>query len=389
MEIVTHVDFIDINTVATIHTACLQKLLYCIHTGKLDTQTRLLHIVHSTLSILATFISSSVKGTASNAEKSLRRKLQVESALSDPMGQFDGSSAFRNATGATIGAPATPLATSKDKSHRDSDVLLNSSSLFIQCVTDAFSTLSNRPVLQHWMDFWLTSLPNLRGCFRDIILPLLICICDQTTACRNQFDQLAHSHLSSNATPSFGNIELPDSYILMFLNGIEKMVMFCLLDKNVSNSWQPGHGKTPSGSSSTTSSSAHKSGDMSALRGFALLLYGDDVSNSKDQTSEEHKARDTILFHLPTILQVLVEVWDTFDVSKVDLDSNDTSAAGYRAASQRVHSRLEKTLERLYRSHSPDTVEACVELFFTSNPAALEFEVSVTQDRVSQCLLCN
>jgi hypothetical protein len=244
------------------------------------------------------------------------------------------------------------------------------------------------------MDFWLTSLPNLRGCFQDIILPLLICICDQTTVCRNQFDQMVQQHLSTgknlptSATNGFSNIELPDSYILMFLNGIEKMIMFCLLDKGVSNSWQPGHKKTSSASSQTNtgSSSAHKSGDVSALRGFALLLYGDDVSSSKDQSSEEHKARDTILFHLPIILQVLVEVWDTFDTSKGYLDTTEASSLSYRAASHRVHARLEKTLERLYRSHSIDTVEACVELFFTSNPAALEFEVSqkgtFTNDRL-------
>ncbi|KAI9289079.1 Dopey, N-terminal-domain-containing protein [Umbelopsis sp. AD052] len=379
LEIVTTVDFIDIETVATIHQTCLQKLLFCIHTGKLDPQTRLLHIVHSTLSILANYVSSAAKGTVANAEKSLRRKLQVDSVLTDPMGQFDGSSASRNVTGATAAA-ATPMATSKEKSSIDGDVIFSTSGLFIRCVTDAFSTLSNRPVLQHWMDFWLTSLPNLRGYFRDIILPLLISICDQTTICRNQFETLIRQRLATSAGPAeLDTIELPDSYILIFLNGIEKMMMFCLMDKNVSNAWVPGHKRTPS-TSSTASANTQKTNDTSALRGFALLLYGDDAAgHTKDQPHEERKGRDTILFHLPTILQVLVDVWDTFDTHKVDMDDSEPSTLGYFASCQRVHSRLEKTLERLYRSHSVDTVEACVELFFMSNPAALEFEMSADQ----------
>lgn len=390
LNIVTTVDFIDIETVATIHQTCLQKLLFCIHTGKLDPQTRLLHIVHSTLSILATYVSSVVKGTVTNSEKSLRRKLQVESVLTDPMGQFDSSSTSRNVTGtAASAAPITPMATSKEKSNFDGDVIFSTSGLFIRCVTDAFSTLSNRPVLQHWMDFWLTSLPNLRGYFRDIILPLLISICDQTTICRIQFEKLIRQRLEVSATDKsfpdgLDSIELPDSYILMFLNGIEKMIMFCLMDKSVSNAWVPGHKRTPSTSSTATaaSSNTQKTNDTSALRGFALLLYGDDAAHTKDQSNEEKKARDTILFHLPTILQVLVDVWDTFDTNKVDVDNSEPSTLGYLASCQRVHMRLEKTLERLYRNHSADTVEACVELFFMSNPAALEFEVK------TNCTLC-
>lgn len=385
LNIVTTVDFIDIETVATIHQTCLQKLLFCIHTGKLDPQTRLLHIVHSTLSILATYVSSVVKGTVSNSEKVLRKKLQVESVLTDPMGQFDSSFTSRSVTGTAVNAgPITPMATSKEKPHVDGDVIFSTSGLFIRCVTDAFSTLSNRPVLQHWMDFWLTSLPNLRGYFRDIILPLLISICDQTTICRIQFEKLIRQRLEISAKDggSFpagvDGIELPDSYILMFLNGIEKMIMFCLMDKSVSNAWVPGHKKTPSTSSTATaaSSSTQKTNDTSALRGFALLLYGDDAAHTKDQPNEEKKARDTILFHLPTILQVLVDVWDTFDTNKVAVDDSEPSTLGYLASCQRVHMRLEKTLERLYRNHSADTVEACVELFFMSNPAALEFEVN-------------
>lgn len=374
--IVTDVDFIDIDTVSKIHQTCLEKLLYCIHVKKLDLQTRLLHIIHSTLSILATFITSSAKGNTDNAEKSLRRKLQVESALVDPMGQFTGTSASRTTTGAAINAPTTPLATSKEKSDFDSAHLLNPSNLLIRSVTNAFAMSSNRPILQHWMDFWLTSLPNLRGCFRDIILPLLSCICDQTTACRHQFEQLLNSNDQLHLTGG-GSIDLPDSHMLMFLNGIEKMIMFCLLDRSVSNTWQPGHRKTLSASSSTTQGSAYasnKPADTSALQGFAQLLYGDDGSSSREHTNEEHNPRDTILYHLPLILQVLLEVWDTFDASKYVL--RNESIVGFSAASRRVHSRLEKTLERLYRSHSTDAVEACVELFFTSNPEALEFEIS-------------
>ncbi|KAM3578985.1 hypothetical protein VKS41_008521 [Umbelopsis sp. WA50703] len=377
--IVTDVDFIDIDTVVKIHQTCLEKLLYCIHAKKLDPQTRLLHTIHSTLSILATFISSAAKGNIGNAEKALRRKLQVESSLVDPMGQFTGASASRTTTGASVNAPTTPLATSKEKSEFDSAQLLNPSNLLIRSVTDALAMLSNRPILQHWMDFWLTSLPNLRGCFRDIILPLLSCICDQTTACRRQFEQLLNSHIQPlSATDP---IDLPDSQILMFLNGIEKMIMFCLLDRSVSNTWQPGHRKTASTSSSATQGSAHtpnKPSEPSALQGFAQLLYGDDASSSKDQANEEHNPRDTILYHLPLILQVLLEVWDTFDTSRHVI--RNESVVGYSAASRRVHSRLEKTLERLYRSHSVDTVEAFVELFFTSNPEALEFEASMSSD---------
>jgi hypothetical protein len=396
LEIVTTVDFIDIETVATIHQTCLQKLLFCIHAGKLDPQTRLLHIIHSTLSILATYVSSAVKGTVANAEKSLRRKLQVESVLTDPMGQFDSSSASRNVTGATVNASVTPMATSKEKSNFDGDVIFSTSGLFIRCVTDAFSTLSNRPVLQHWMDFWLTSLPNLRGYFRDIILPLLISICDQTTICRSQFERLMiRQRLGASVTdgPASPNvldsIELPDSYILMFLNGIEKMIMFCLMDKSVSNAWVPGHKRTSSASSTATaaSSNTQKANDISALQGFALLLYGDDAAHTKDQAHDERKARDSILFHLPTILQVLVDVWDTFDTNKVDVDDSEPSTLGYLASCQRVHLRLEKTLERLYRSHSVDTVEACVELFFMSNPAALEFEVNQIAHREEHVVL--
>ncbi len=128
---------VDLITLQSLESAIVQKLYFCVHTGRLDIQNKLLHLLH-------TVIVASIAGSDDRASTA----------------QLDSAS-----------LQETPTSPSK-QSHAVHPLL-------VQTLVDGISTPSNRSVLQHWLDFVLTTVPHFTEALKAVVPPLTDCVCRQ------------------------------------------------------------------------------------------------------------------------------------------------------------------------------------------------------------------
>ncbi|KAJ8503598.1 hypothetical protein ONZ45_g10714 [Pleurotus djamor] len=166
--------------IETIHVAIVAKLFTSIHAERLDIQNKLLHLLHSVIS--ASIVQESGKPPEYN------------------LGTPD------------LGIQPTPIAS------------LPSSALLVQTLIDGIVTPSNRPILQHWLDFILMAIPSFQPTLQLVVTPLNECLCRQLLLCLTDIQRA-----SSSATHVEDSISTAgDAEIVMLLNGLERLVLLSL-----------------------------------------------------------------------------------------------------------------------------------------------------------------
>jgi hypothetical protein len=190
---------IDIISVEVIEVTVVGKLYFCIHVNRLDLQNKLLHLLHSLIS-----------ASTSNEESSGRiiaGKRQDDGILEDGNTQ-DGS-----LEPGSRGYPVNPL--------------------LIQTLVDGIAISTNRPVLQHWLDFILMAVPQFQPALHAVVAPLNDCICRQVLSTLGDVlqaalkDQGYEEDICSTAT---------DAELIMLLNGLERLVLLSLAYTSEANS---------------------------------------------------------------------------------------------------------------------------------------------------------
>lgn len=254
-QVVSKLDHVDMHITRLVQQSVLQKLLFCVNTGNLGLQQKLLHVVHATMAITAAATLHHHRGTP----EKYRRHGSMDSTTGDALNQYWMDSVSRvpsSGVGAHQSVEAVELA-------RDT------TALFVKCVSDALTLPSNRPVLQHWIDFTLASLPNLRGGFRQMIVPILMAVCEQVTLCHTAVRLLMHGestmlllstapeyhhhrHVSEEKMPYMESehrgpylqehnavVGGPEQDIVVFLYGLERIASFCLTERGLDDEWYP------------------------------------------------------------------------------------------------------------------------------------------------------
>ncbi|RUS26035.1 hypothetical protein BC938DRAFT_471306 [Jimgerdemannia flammicorona] len=394
-QIVSRSESIDAHLVVLIHDAAMRKLLYCIAAENLDLQIRLLHILHATVTI-ASNTSSNVGPSTPQRQAVIsthRKTPSIDGSLLDPQTHF-----FSMTTPRVVGLSGPGSSESVVASLRST----GSSLIFVRCITDALSVPTNRPVLQHWMDFVLTSLPCLRHCFKRVLMPVMQCICEQLTKAQEDLRrELFEPSLSAAAkiTGSYKDAARPDENLglfvlsgaigtvdvdtVIFLSGLEKIIMFCLMDTRMLDEGTGigggGFGSEnasglASGMAATTGSATTKvptDSPSTTLRGFAFLFSGE--TGNTDASMTEHK--------------IILDVWIVFKYPLAKgQDAFGALTVALNHTSDRVRSRIKKLLERLFKTFQVELIEAIVELFFLENPPALDLD-DVYQRAADYCIL--
>lgn len=147
--------------------AIVGKLFVSVHSGRLDIQNKLLHLLHSIISSLS--------------------------------GHIEGSSKQSQTT-----RPLNPLLT--------------------QMLIDGISLPSNRAIMQHWLDFVLMTIPQFHDMLLPAVLPLNACVCNQLKAALRSVRQAATSQSTLDDLVVF----VSDADFVMLLNAIERLVLLSL-----------------------------------------------------------------------------------------------------------------------------------------------------------------
>ena len=175
--------------VETMEAAVIGKLYYYVHTKRLDPQNRLLHLLHSLISV-------------STVEAS---RLIVSGKQEDSSAAAITSDADKVMGGASRAYSVNPL--------------------LVQTLVDGISTRSNRSILQHWLDFILMAIPQFQPALQSVVTPLNDCICKQLYLSLK--DVLVAAKQPDNYSRDI-HATITDVDMIILLNALEQFVLLSL-----------------------------------------------------------------------------------------------------------------------------------------------------------------
>ncbi|EJC98757.1 uncharacterized protein FOMMEDRAFT_170958 [Fomitiporia mediterranea MF3/22] len=297
---------LDQPTVDTLESAITAKLFAFVHFEHLELQNKLLHLLHSVISL-------SAAATDKQRTKSPAMALRD---LTDPI-SADGD------------AVAQPPAGS-----------VSTNALFVQMLVDGVSTPSNRPLLHHWLDFVLLTVPQFPHILAPAIFPLNACACRQVRRALSEFGSV----LSMSQAPSKEVVScVDDAEFVMLLNALERLILLSLDEMDSSITEEANLPDKPTS-------------DGTGLFSMVSNVFLADSPNTAVETNMT--ARSLAYRALHEGVRVLYETWNLV---------SDAVSATHPAVETLVHlfartsNRCRKVLERLYRAHAFEVIESVIE----------------------------
>ncbi|KAF8640453.1 hypothetical protein AX17_000117 [Amanita inopinata Kibby_2008] len=297
---------VDLITIETIEAVVVAKLFFCIHTSRLDSQNKLLHLLHS-------LISTSVAYDRIAAEKQ-----KQDDAIAD-------------------------RTQSQEKVYETVSRGYSANSLMTQTLVDGIAAHTNRPILQHWLDFLLTAVPQFQPALKPLITPLNDCICHQLRSSLN--DLLGASSGDQNSA-----LDVPlattDAELIMLLNGLERIVLLGL-----ATSFEdpvPEEETTPVEKPMT---------EAGGLLGYVSNVFSTD--SSQPAAEEQFMSRSPGYKSLDDGIRVLYAVWSSLAWNNPTVYSSSDESLSL--IFNRVGMRCRRVLEHLFRVQSAEVLESIVD----------------------------
>ncbi|KAG8740013.1 hypothetical protein FRC10_004853 [Ceratobasidium sp. 414] len=304
---------IDLPTLETIEATIVSKLYMSVHTDRIDLQNKLLHTLHST--IFAT----------------------TSTALPPP----------GTAPGSPRPAPAriAPLPGSSVEEFSSGDAHLSKlpgsiNPLLVQTLTDGISRNAHTPILQHWIDFVLVTIPHFQQSQALVALPLVDCVCKQVQSALDSIQELIQNRRSNEADHVS---TVTDAEVIVLLNALERLVLLSIT-------------RTPEAGPADEDDAASEK-DSGGLFGIVSTVFTSDSNPSA--------AGDRITPLSPTYrslyesVGVLHSLWiaSAWNPSSPPHAMDESISLTYG----RARLRCRKVLERIFRVHSAEVLEIIVE----------------------------
>ncbi|KAG6841563.1 hypothetical protein C0991_009598 [Blastosporella zonata] len=295
----------DIDGVANgIEAIIVGKLYFCVHSQRLDLQNKLLHLLHSLIS-------------AATSRDEAGRQRQDGSGPSSSAGHDNDA----------------------EPSHRHYSV----NSLLIHALVDAIAVPSNRPILQHWLDFVLMAVPQFQPALHAVVSPLNDCLCRQLIL------SLKDIHATSSHGQDFArdlSSSATDAEMIMLLNGLERMVLLSITQNSEFGAVEDDY------------ASQDKAGtENSGLLGYVSGVFG---SESAPQVSDEVlAARSPAYRSLDEAIRVLYSIWGTllWDNPTTWSSKDESLSLVYN----RTRIRCRRVMERLFHTQAIEVFESLVD----------------------------
>lgn len=323
---------LDPVTLETTESVIVGRLYAAVHAGKLDLQNKLLHVLHAV--VFAT-------PSASTTRRASRE---------------NDSDAFNS----TYRSASNPL--------------------FVQALIDGISRPSNRPALQHWIDFVMMTVTQFRS-LSHAVFPLCDCICRQLRLSFSELEGML-GHGGKGQAPL--RWSLSDSDVLLLLSALERLVLLSVskLDEPSASEDEPTAAEKTQNETST--------GILGYVFGSENQQHAEDDSGSVSDPSRRTQAiyRNCPLqsrSFTPKILQEAVRTVHSLWSILGALDGSEPSRLrnAFAPVAVRVRARCTKTLEHLFKVQSSEVLEALIECWLLSTSSQ---SVSVPS-RLSCCLV--
>lgn len=231
---------IDIPLVESIEATTIGKLYFSIHMERLDLQNKLLHLLHSVISVTASLLEIP---TSAKPDDNLPEQVGLPEKVTDIAARY----------------PLNPL--------------------LIQTLVDGISTRSNRPVLQHWLDFILMAIPQFQPALQAVVSPLNVCLCRQLLSSLSEVTTAAS--ITGNDTEDTP-ITTTDAELIMLLNALERLILLSLAY------------------TSDLDTSEDETGITEKTEGSGLLGYVSNVFSSESNPQSQNEQLNVSIFSKAT-----------------------------------------------------------------------------------------
>ncbi|KAI0050603.1 hypothetical protein FA95DRAFT_1536117 [Auriscalpium vulgare] len=316
---------IDVLTLDGIQAAVIGKLYLSVHTRRLELQNKLLHLLHSVISAT----------TASQGTRTPR-----------PPNTPDGLS---------------ERLPSHDDSQEPPGFHINP--LLIQTLIDGLAILSNRAVLQHWLDFILMTIPQFQNMLHAVVSPLSDCVGRQLHSSLADIRRVLENSQAGEDLKSMTT----DAEVIMLLNALERLVLLSLSAPDVG---QPDEDEVPAEKPPTSESG-----------GFLGIVTNVFSSESAPIGADEQLTiRSPGYRSLHDGIRVLFSVWTTtaWPKSKPWMPQDESLSQ----ICSRSRTRCRRVFEHFFRIQSAEVLESIIECWYrdnaVSNSAAFELVDTLT-----------
>ena len=311
----------DHRSVDTVEAAVIGKLYFCIHTERLDLQNKLLHILHSLISA-----STSNWDPSAPSIRTLRPSDGDLEDISTQQGEQEG----------LYTSTVNPL--------------------LVQTLVDGIATLTNRPVLQHWLDFVLMAVPQFQPMLQTVVDPLNDCVCRQLRTALADIIQASRDQgdledIASAAT---------DAEFTMLLNALERLVQLSLANVEADQEDDDNVAEKPGPENSGLLgyvSNVFSSDNVTGLTADQLTVSGHS-EGGVILLSPCMKARSPGYRSLRESVHVLYSIWTTLAWSKPSSWSSKDDSLSMIYTRTRMRSR--RVLEHLFRVQSAEVLEGII-----------------------------
>ncbi|KAI0639909.1 Dopey, N-terminal-domain-containing protein [Trametes polyzona] len=293
---------VDLITLQSLESAVVQKLYFCVHTGRLDLQNKLLHLLHSVI-------------TASISSAEGRMTAQVERAA-DGISLQDAPSSSRRELHAVH-------------------------PLLVQTLVDGISMSSNRSLLQHWLDFIMMTVPQFKESLRAVVIPLSDCICRQLRLALGEILDASAEGPRGDDIVSYTT----DADFLMLLTTLERLTLLSMTRVA---------GEQPPEEDTQVDRSAQESG---GLLGYVSNVFSSDGPTSTIEEPGLARSSDHRCLH--NAVRVLYAMWDKLVIPQDGRWGSQEESLSLIYG--RARTRTKRVLEHLFRAHSSEVLEAVVD----------------------------
>ncbi|KAH8099733.1 Dopey, N-terminal-domain-containing protein [Cristinia sonorae] len=294
---------IDTPSLQNIETIVVGKLFIAVHTRRLDLQNKLLHVLHSIIS-------------AFSIEVDPRPKRLTRSPAPD------GDSVRQE-----------HASTSKSTAYTLHPLLL-------QTLLDGLSTPSNRPLLQHWLDFIMMTISQFHNMLQTLIVPLTDCVCRQLRIALYEVLKAPSKKKSCGDINTFTT----DADFTMLLTALERLVSLSLAHIAVVTQDED-------------ESSVPEKNDGSGLLGYVSNVFSSDGTTLPNEDQQPSKASDYRC--LRESIRVLFSIWTTLVVPESNTPSSQDESVSLIFT--RSRSRCRRVLEHLFRAHALEVLECIID----------------------------
>lgn len=188
---------LDQSRLKELEVVLIERIITSVYNGTVDRQNKMLHVLH-------TVIHALVSGET-RSEQSMRRQPTWMSTPDTISGREDSSAAP-----AQTGSTPNPL--------------------LLRMIVVGLSTRTNRPVLQHWVDFVLMMAPYYRRSLAALLLPINDCICGLLRSGMSEIERVYAPGTPDQGQASTANTscETTDAEVMMLINASERVLLLCL-----------------------------------------------------------------------------------------------------------------------------------------------------------------